>query len=233
MKIIIAHRGASGLVDVENTLESFEKAIEVGADMVEFDVRKTKDNILVVYHDKNFADQPVSWYTYEEMEAVAKKQGFHIPLLVEVLELCNNRIFMDIELKETGYESRLVRLLKKNASYDNYSVKSFKDSVSYKIKEFDPNIRTGLLVGYKKASLKRRINELFPERRLRACRADFISPNSRLLRFGFLSRMKRRGIPVYVWTVNDKKDIRKLLKKDIAGIITDRPDIALKVRNEE
>ena len=96
MKKIIAHRGASGIVDVENTLESFEKAIEVGSDMVEFDVRKTKDNILVVYHDKNFADQPVSWYTYEEMEAVAKKQGFHIPLLVEVLELCNNRIYMDI-----------------------------------------------------------------------------------------------------------------------------------------
>ena len=45
--------------------------------------------------------------------------------------------------------------------------------------------------------------------------------------------MKRRGIPVYVWTVNDKKEIRKLFKKDISGIITDRPDIALKVRNEE
>ena len=137
MTKVIAHRGASGLVKVENTLESFEKAIEIGADMVEFDVRKTKDNILVVYHDKNFADQPVSWYTYEEMEAVAKKQGFHVPLFVEVLELCKDRIFMDIEVKETGFENRLVRLLKKTVKYDNYSVKSFKDSVCFRVKEID------------------------------------------------------------------------------------------------
>ena len=78
---VIAHRGASGLVDVENTLEAFEKAVEIKADMVEFDVRKTKDNVLIVFHDKNFQDVPIGWLTYEEMEKRANAQGFHVPLL--------------------------------------------------------------------------------------------------------------------------------------------------------
>lgn len=227
---VIAHRGASGLVEQENTLESFEKAIEIGADMVEFDVRKTRDNILVVYHDKNFADQPVSWYTYEDMERVAKSRGFHVPLLVEVLELCRDRIYMDIEVKEAGFEHRLVRLLRKNVDYNNYSVKSFKDIIPYRVKELDPHIHTGLLLGYKKAGIKRRLNEIFPEKRLRKCRADFVSPNSRLLRLGFISRMRKKGYPVYVWTINEPKEMKRLISVGVDGIITDRPDIALEIR---
>ena len=58
---VIAHRGASGMVGQDNTLESFQKAIEIGADMVEFDVRQTKDKVLIVHHDKNFADTPIAW----------------------------------------------------------------------------------------------------------------------------------------------------------------------------
>ena len=64
---IVAHRGASWLVKVENTLDSFEKAIEVGSDMVEFDVRKTSDDILVVYHDKHLADYPIKLTAYDEL----------------------------------------------------------------------------------------------------------------------------------------------------------------------
>ena len=229
---IVAHRGASGQPGVENTLESFQKAIELGVDMVEYDVRKTKDNVLVVYHDKNFADQPVSWYTYEEMEKEAKNRGFHVPLFVEVLELCNGKVFMDIEIKETGFENRVVKLLHKYADYDWYSVKSFKDAVSYKIKDIDPKITTGLLLGYEKADVRRRVNELFPVRRLRACRADFVSPYFLLLRYGFEARMKKAGYPIYVWTVNAPEIIDDMLTRDIAGIITDNPVYALEARAE-
>ncbi|SEQ28629.1 glycerophosphoryl diester phosphodiesterase [Lachnospiraceae bacterium NE2001] len=227
---IVAHRGASGQPGVENTLESFQKAIELGVDMVEFDVRKTKDNVLVVYHDKNFADQPVSWYTYEEMEKQAQIRGFHVPLFVEVLELCSGKVFMDIEIKETGFEHRVVRFLHKYSDYKDYSVKSFKDAVPFKIKELDPKITTGLLLGYEKADARRRINELFPIRRLRACHADFVSPHFLLLRFGFEKRMKKAGYPIYVWTVNAPEVIDEVLQKQVTGIITDNPVYALEAR---
>ncbi|MBR6401975.1 MAG: glycerophosphodiester phosphodiesterase [Eubacterium sp.] len=224
---IIAHRGASGLVEHENTLESFEKAIEIGADMVEFDVRQTKDGILVVSHDKNFADTPVSWQTYEDMEKEAKIRGFHIPQLKEVLKMCHGNIFMDIEVKEHGFEKKLLKTLAKYADKDEYSIKSFNDKVPYTIKTRDPEIVVGLLIGTSKANIKRRVNELFPVRRLKKCKADFISPHYELLHFGFIRRMKKAGYPVFVWTVNEEKQIKKLLKKDIDGLITDRPDIAI------
>ena len=53
--LIIAHRGASGLVKFENTLASFAKAIELGVSMVEFDIRKTQDNLFVAFHDQSIA----------------------------------------------------------------------------------------------------------------------------------------------------------------------------------
>ena len=227
---VIAHRGASGLVGHDNTIESFSKAIELGADMVEFDVRQTKDKTLIVYHDKNFADTPIAWQTYSNIEKEAASRGFHIPLFREVLELCHGKIFMDIEVKEHGFEKKLVRELRKYADTSEYSIKSFVDKVPYAIKKIDPEIETGLLVGGENAKLKKSINSIFPVRRLKACKADFVSPYYRCLRLGFIRRMKKAGYPVYVWTVNDKKMIKKLLKKDIAAIITDRPDIALEKR---
>ena len=67
MTKVIAHRGASYLAGIDNTIESFQLAIDIGADMVEFDVRSTKDNVLVVIHDSTFADTPISWQTYETL----------------------------------------------------------------------------------------------------------------------------------------------------------------------
>ena len=231
MTKIIAHRGASGLVNVENTLESFEKAIELGADMVEFDVRKTMDDVMVVYHDKVFSDTPIKLATYESLEAEAQKMGFHLPIFREVLELCHGRTFMDIEVKEHGYEKMVVEELHKYADTSEYSVKSFNDNVSYSIKELDSDITTGLLLGVHKANVKKRLNELFPARRLRACKADFVSPYVAIITLGFIARMHHAGFPVYVWTVNKKWMMRYYMIKNMDGIITDRPDIAMKIRD--
>ena len=172
---VIAHRGASGMVGQDNTLESFQKAIEIGADMVEFDVRQTKDKVLIVHHDKNFADTPIAWQTYSNIEKEAKLRGIHLPLFREVVELCHGKIYMDIEIKEHGFEKKIVKELHKLADVSEYSVKSFDDRVPYAIRKLDPEIKTGLLIGGTKFKLKKRFNELFPIRRLKACKADFVS----------------------------------------------------------
>ena len=227
---VIAHRGASGMVGQDNTLESFQKAIEIGADMVEFDVRQTKDKVLIVHHDKNFADTPIAWQTYSNIEKEAKLRGIHLPLFREVVELCHGKIYMDIEIKEHGFEKKIVKELHKLADVSEYSVKSFDDRVPYAIRKLDPEIKTGLLIGGTKFKLKKRFNELFPIRRLKACKADFVSPEVGLLRRWFIKKLKKEGYPIYVWTVNDKNTIKKLFSKNIDGIITDRPDIALEIR---
>lgn len=229
---IIAHRGASFLAERDNTMESFEIAIKLKADMVEFDVRETRDGELVVFHDSVFNETPIAWMNYEDMNKAANANGFEIPRLLDVVKLCHGRIRMDVEIKETGYEDKIVRLLSQNADYKEYSIKSFKDEVIKNVKKIDKKIVTGLLVGKKHASPMRRLKEVFPERRLYECNADFVSPSYKLLHFAFIKRMHRRGFPVLVWTVNDKKKMLKYMRMGANGIITDKPDAALYVRKK-
>lgn len=222
--MVIAHRGASALAQHENTLEAFQTAIDLKADMAEFDVRRTSDDVLIVFHDRTFGGNRISDMTYNRINELAARENYRVPQLCEVLDFCRGRIRLDIELKESGYEKRVVAMVKEMYGYGEFSIKSFKDRVSYNVKSIDSRIRTGLLVGRKNASFGERLNEYFPMRRLRACGADFISPHYLLCTGGFIHRMKRSGVPVYVWTVNDERVMRRLISKGVDAIITDRPD---------
>ena len=73
-----------------------------------------------------------------------------------------------------------------------------------------------------------RFNEYFPVRRLKRCKADFVSPHYLLCTGEFVRRMKREGYPVFVWTVNDEKIMDRMIALHADGIISDRPDILMK-----
>ena len=235
-KFIIAHRGASALVAHENTLEAFEKAIEIGAQAMEFDVRLTRDKVIISYHDEYIEEGlKISNLTYNEIEEKANKKGFSVPTVEEILKISKNKIILDIELKETGYEEELIQLVTSYLGYEQFFMKSFLDESIIKIKEIDPNIRTGLLLGVNKPKnlILTRISELFPHYRILKAKPDFISPNYQVLKLGFINRMKLHKLPIFVWTVNDEVLMKKLLKSDITAIITDYPDFGLKVLNKE
>lgn len=229
--IVIAHRGASALAKHENTLEAFQIAIELKVDMAELDVRRTKDGKLIVFHDSTIQGKKVSSLTFEEINGIAKLENYKVPLFSEVLRLCKGKIKLDIELKETGLEEGVVDMVRKRFgyTYQEFSIKSFLDEVSLKVKSLDARITTGLLVGHTKADFKVRLSEYFPERRLAACKADFISPHYRFVTKAFVHRMRRRGYPVYVWTLNEKEQMLKYGKRGVEGIITDYPNKALDI----
>lgn len=73
--MVIAHRGASALAPHENTLEAFQIAIDLKADMVEFDVRKTSDNILIVFHDETIDGRKIGDMTYNRINDIASKKA--------------------------------------------------------------------------------------------------------------------------------------------------------------
>lgn len=222
---VIAHRGGAGLGGVENTMDAFVNAINLGVDMVEFDVRRTKDNALIVIHDSEIDGRKLSDMTFDEIQEVAGKKGYAVPTFVEVIKLCHGKVFMDIEIKETGYEKRVVNILHKYLDYDEYSVKSFYDVTPYRIKMLDSRITVGLLLGRDDADFRMRYNEIFPMRRLKACKADFVCPYPLLMLFSFTRRMNHYGYPVYVWTVNNGFIMKYFIKfTKVAGLITDRPD---------
>lgn len=226
---VIAHRGASGLVGHENTLEAFEAAIRIGADYVEFDVRKTADGWLVVFHDSKIEDVSIAQITYGRLCEITARLGYTVPLLKDVLKLCQGKIKLDIELKEVGYERAVVDMVKSRFGYDDFVMKSFSDAAITHIKKYDKNIKTGLLVGRKHIPIKTWADEVFPMRRLTACHADFIAPHYALCSRAYVNYMHRHGFRVFVWTVNSPKGIKRCLWCNVDAIITDRPDLAEKI----
>ena len=230
--VIIAHRGASFLAEHENTLESFQLAIDIGAEYVEFDIRQTKDKKLIVFHNDSLDNTQISDMTYDTLCSKTSGSGYTVPLLADVLKLCHGKIKLDIELKESGYEDRIIEMVTKeyNYEYDTFMMKSFLDKAVAAIKAIDPNITAGLLLGYHTGDIKRRFNEYFPERRIRDCKADFVSPHYQLATIFFIRRMHILRKKVYVWTVNDADMIGKFIRRNADGIITDKPDAAIYIR---
>ena len=98
--LILGHRGAATLP--ENTIPSFEKALELGADGVELDVRQTADGQLAVIHGSVAGTRAVQSSAYEQIRKL--KKGFEVPLLEDVLKVFGRKTFLDIELKTPGFE---------------------------------------------------------------------------------------------------------------------------------
>lgn len=227
--LVIAHRGASAGV-IDNSLEAFTRAIEVGSDMIEFDVRCTADDQLITLHDPEASGHPISSLTCEE---ITQSLGYRPPLLEEVLELAKGRIGLDVELKEDGYVERVMSTVAMHIDAHEVIVSSFLDSVVAQVKRLHPDVKAGLLVGleHPKPYLRTRLSEAFPVRRTRACGADFVAMHHRLARLGALRRAHSAGYLGVVWTVNDDNALRHFLAdKRVYAVITDAPERALALR---
>ena len=236
---IVAHRGKTATIKSENTIEAFKKAIEIGIPQIEFDLRISQDGHIISYHDRTIwrgsqtqDEIEIADLKYHELQSIAKSQGFEVPLFEDILKLCRDRIALDIEIKEEGYEDRIVELATKYLKYSNFVIKSFNDTSVRRIKDLDPQIEVGLLLGKVRGKfpLLSILAQFFPEYRIFKTGADFVAPHFRLLKFGFLWRMKLLNRAVYVWTVNEERRLFKLMRrKDIAAIITDKPELAMKI----
>lgn len=222
--IIIAHRGASA-AKRENTLEAFEIAIEMKADAIEMDIRRTADGVLVVHHDPTISDSGIAALTYRELDSRAGALGYHIPTLEETLKYCAGRIALDIELKETGYEGDIIPLVGRYYEPANVVFTSFRDSTVGALKKCQPSYRAGLLLGWDTdIPLGKRLTAPFPTSRLKKCGADFAAPHYKLARASFIDRMNAAGFPVLAWTVDDPEIAFELVEYGVAGIITNTPD---------
>ena len=103
--IIIGHRGAKGHI-AENTLESIEKAMELGVDGIEIDIFKCKSGELVVFHDKTLnrltdAEGSIESLDIDSIRKIRIFNQYKIPTLNEVLDLIDGKVFLNIELKGT------------------------------------------------------------------------------------------------------------------------------------
>jgi len=229
--LIVAHRGASqGAQD--NSLEAFENAIAVGADMIEFDVRRTRDDVLIAFQDRAVAGRPVGELTHAEM---TETLGREPPTLDQVLTVTRGRVKLDVEFKEAGYVPRVLAALGTHFDPEEVVITSFLDTVVAEVKAAALPIETGLLFGVavpERPRVRTRLSELFPVERARRCGADYVAPHVALARLGAVERASAAGYRSLVWTVNDDAGLRRYLNDDrLLGVITDVPAKAVALRD--
>ena len=218
--MVAAHRGVAAGV-AENTLEAFRKAIDVGADMIEFDVRRTRDGELIAFHDAHVAGTPVGALTRDDIAAAA---GVRPPLLTEVLQTCAGRVKLDVELKEDGYVPDVTDVLRAGCDPAEMIVTSFLPAVVSQAKDAFPELRTGLLVGSGGpwTDVPARLHEVYPVALARQVRADYLAPHYRFAALGVVRRAAAAGLPCLLWTVNSPALIRRYATDErVAAIITD------------
>ncbi|MBW2171185.1 MAG: hypothetical protein JRF69_04260 [Deltaproteobacteria bacterium] len=148
--MIMGHRGAAAL-EPENTLLSISRAMEIGVDAVEIDVRLTKDRALVVIHDVTVdrttnGTGPVSSYELSDIRELDAGKGEAIPTLQEVFDLIDSKVTLVVELKEEGTERSVVELIEKNNLEENVYVISFWHELVKAAKSINSRIRTGVLL---------------------------------------------------------------------------------------
>jgi glycerophosphoryl diester phosphodiesterase len=216
---VIAHRGAWGAGVPENSLVAFEWAIDLGADMIEFDVRRTRDRELTIFHDADVAGTPVANLTRSEIE---DRAGVRPPLLEEALEVAHGRIALDVELKEDGYVDELADLLSGfAASGGELLVTSFLDPVVAQLTELTPQLGRGLVLSVS--------TEGAPER-ARACGATVVLPKMQLVDEAALAEISDAGLTVIVWDFMAAEHAALLSETRISGVITDDVPGALAAR---
>ncbi|MBN1129040.1 MAG: glycerophosphodiester phosphodiesterase [Chitinispirillaceae bacterium] len=225
--MIVAHRGASKHAH-ENTIEAFERAVALGADMVELDVRKTGDGVLVIFHDPVFpgaaARGALSRLTYRELQKRASARKFRVPTLEETLVALSGRIRLDIELKEPGYTGEVVALVKKRFDPAGCVFTAFDPRIAAEVKKADPALATGLILANAE-SLS--LGDQTP--------ADVLGPEKKLFasQRGYFVMAKKAGRKIAVWTVDGAPLLSSLLCDPIVdAVITNRPDRALALRKK-
>jgi glycerophosphoryl diester phosphodiesterase len=230
---VSAHKGGSEDAPPA-TWEAYETALTTGAEYVEFDVRRTRDGELVVYHDPRIGDRPVAGMTYTELCATV---GHRVPRVREVMELIAGRASGHLDLKETGGEDEVIRMALDLLGPGNFVATTLEDSSISRIKKSFPSVTTALSLGRDLREVTRvlrlpaRARELYPLGRMRACGADWLAVHRRLARANVLRLCGRFGIPAMVWTVNGEPQMRRFLADPrVTVLITDRPRHALRLR---
>jgi glycerophosphoryl diester phosphodiesterase len=215
----IGHRGARAY-EPENTLRSFQKALELGVDAVEFDVRSTKDGTIVVIHDDKVDRTTngkglVKELTLKEIKQFNTAKDQKIPTLEETLDYVDKKAKMLIELKETGFEEELLKLVSQRGLEENVIIVSFLEEALRIVRELNDKVETGLIYSKHKNPVKAALD----------LKANWLLPLYRFTHSADVKKAHENGLKVIVWTINTPEEAEEYAKKGVDGIASDKPDI--------
>lgn len=240
--VVIAHRGASAYYP-ENTMAAFKGAVEMNAEMIELDVMLSKDGVPVVFHDATLDDHTdgtgnIGDYTLDQLRELDAGSWFDstfagekIPTLEEVLAFATGKIALNIEIKteavtdeaRAGVEEKSLELVKKYGMEEHVLFSSFDYRSITHLKKLDPEIPAALL--YEKSQSQK----LLPSELLKKYDADAFNCSYRQLNTKRYRDVRENNIPVFIYTVDKPSRMRKLLRMNVTGIFTNKPDVLWEV----
>lgn len=214
----IGHRGAKGYV-AENTLASFEKALELGVDGVELDVHLSSDGKAMVIHDETI-DRTTSEKGFVNDFTSETLQNLGIPSLEKVFDLVNQKCFLNIEIKDEKATKTILELIQNYTSKKNWHINLYQiSSFNWNILEFCHTENNQILLGV--------LTENTIEDALafaKKINAYSINPSYHLLDSENVTLMQQNGFKIFPWTINEKSDIDLMKSFCVDGIISDFPD---------
>jgi len=239
--LVIAHRGASSLA-VENSLEAFKKAIDLGVDYIETDVHQTSDSVVVIMHDlsvnrvcgikgkkKLIRDMKSADFLSLKYKSIDQSP----PTLDSAIKFINGRCKLMIELKKgngyyPGIEQRILKIIDNNnaSSWVNI-IHSFDKQALLNMNDKNTGIKLQRLIVFKlplsSFNFARHLNkDKFEE-------WDGVNVYHRFATRRLISKLHKQNKTVYAWTVNKKGRARRLIRKGIDGIITNEPEMVMAV----
>ena len=239
--IVTAHRGGFSKVVPENSKSAIRKAIEVGADYAEIDVQETADGVIILNHDSDLmrvAGVPgeISAMTLDEVRGadIGKKfsaafAGEKVPTLAEVIALARDRIKLEIELKYYDREGEqakgrnlavdVVRLVEREHFESQCIVSSLNYEALMEVRRYNPRIHTAAIVTLAIGDIDR-------------LDVDALCVNAESLSDRLICAARARHKDVQAWTVDDPRQMIKLIERGVSNIVTNVPDVLIRLRAE-
>jgi glycerophosphoryl diester phosphodiesterase len=236
---IVAHRGVSGEAP-ENTIPAFQLAIELGADAVELDVRLTSDRVPIVYHyfyldEITALSGPIFGYTWKQLQGLRHFNSGHfsIPTLQQVLETIGGKIGLEIEIKGPEPEaSEIVATVLHRFKdwWETIEVTSYEPMFLFDIRQRCPNLATDLLFPRSEEWMKLDVVTYLAIHRAKLAQARAVHLHPTQLSPEVVTSIRKQGIEVHSWDINDELSLNAMLELKIPRICTDKLPEALTFR---
>lgn len=210
----IGHRGAKGHA-AENTLDSFQKAIDLGVDMIELDIQLSIDKVPMVIHDTT-VDRTTSSVGLVTDYSAKELRKLGIPTLRDVFELVHNQCEINVEIKVFSATQSVLDLIDKNIFDKNkILISSFDWNALQEVRFHDEDIRIGVLT-----ETDFDLALAFAK----FIKAYSIHPYYHLITAENIQKIKEKHFKVFPWTINEPTAITFVKSLNVDGIITDFPE---------
>ncbi len=245
MPLVLAHRGANKVAP-QNTIPAFQKAIEFNADGLETDVHLSCDGHIVVCHNYTIDETSngtglIYNKTLEELKAFDfgsyfsdEFKGVSLPTLPELLDLTKSMKLINIEIKppkkDCDLVKKVVETIHEYGIVENSIVSCFDPECIRLVKEFDSNVKTGLL--YEDDELGHEIMTFGVAKFCQQLNANAAHPHRKLITQKEVMELHNLGVAVNPWTVNKEEEIIRFTNWGCDALITDVPDYVIKVLEE-